>query len=86
MNRTITRSWNRYIGGFEQSKISFKLKNSRVALIAWLQGGKENSKKKIQGIKNRIDDLKNNTRNFDLTKLRLLRKELGEAYKDEEAY
>lgn len=54
--------------------------------ISFSSRGSKNFKKKIQGIKSRIDDLKNDPSNFDLNKLRLLRKELGHVYKDEEAY
>ena len=43
-------------------------------------------RKNIQGIKSRIDNLKNDPSIFELNKLRLLRKELGQVYKDKEAY
>lgn len=51
--------------------------------MSWLRRGKGNSKQRIIEIKNQIDKLKNDPDRFDLPKLRLLRKELGKAYKEE---
>jgi len=85
VNNLVTRSWQEHVDGFEQPKVSFKLKKCRSSLISWLRRGKGNSKQRIIGIKSQIDKLKNDPDHFDLPKLRLLRKELGKAYK-EEAY
>lgn len=54
--------------------------------MSWLKRGKGNSKQRLIGIKNQIDKLKNDVDHFDLSKLWILRKESGKAYKEEEAY
>ncbi|KAH0633124.1 hypothetical protein KY284_035910 [Solanum tuberosum] len=77
VNNLVTRSWQEQVDGFEQSKVSFKLKKCRASLMSWLRRGKGNSKQRIIGIKSQIDKLKNDPDHFDLPKLRLLRKELG---------
>ncbi|KAM3291726.1 hypothetical protein P3S67_020015 [Capsicum chacoense] len=86
VNIAIEQTWNRSVEGNKQSIVNFKLKRCKLALLAWLRDGKGNSREKIQGIKNRIVDLKNDIRPFDITNMKELKKELGKAYKDGEIY
>ena len=52
--------------------------------MAW--GGDGNAIRRIIDIKGNITALRNNTSNFDWSKLRLLKRELIQAYNDEEKF
>lgn len=80
------RSWHEQSESFEQYKVKFKFKKCCSAIMSYLRGGKGNSKKKILSIKNEIEKLKKDPNNFNFPELRILRKELGQAYKDDEPY
>lgn len=47
---------------------------------------KINSWKKILGIKKMIEEVRKNLSGLDINKLKMLRKDLGQAYKDKEIY
>ncbi|KAL3352287.1 hypothetical protein AABB24_020369 [Solanum stoloniferum] len=82
----ISKAWSYDCNGFEQSRVSFKLKHSRRSLVAWLRGANGNARKRIISIKGKITALRNNASNFDWSKLRLLKRELSKAYNDEETF
>lgn len=86
VNNLVAESWREQLNGFEQSKVSFKFKKCCNSLMSWMRRGNGNSKQRIIRIKNQFNKLKNDPDHFDFLKYRILRKELGQAYKEEEAY
>ncbi|XP_070018125.1 uncharacterized protein [Nicotiana sylvestris] len=82
----VSEAWSNDYIGFEQSRVNFKIKKYGRSLVAWVRGGNGNARKKIIHIKKQITDLRSDANNFDWNKLRLLKSELSQAYKEEDIF
>lgn len=67
-------------------QVAAKIKQCRLEILKWNRLQCSNTTRKIQGIKNEMEALRVQEGNRDWDRWTELRIQLGEAYKEEEAY
>ena len=82
----ISREWGKQQEGSRFFKLHQKIKSCRVALLNWHRQRDTNAKKEIRELKQRLAKVQGDGYANKNGKMRVLKKELKEAYKREEVY
>ncbi|XP_071902137.1 uncharacterized protein [Coffea arabica] len=86
IGEVIKSAWEQEIDGSRMFQVVKKLKNCRVALLQWRNNFQANVRVKTEQIKNQLSDLKSSLGSTSKDCKDSLKKQLKEAYKEEELY
>ncbi|XP_071940395.1 uncharacterized protein [Coffea arabica] len=86
IGEVVRTAWEKETKGSRMFQVTRKIKNYRVALLQWRNTFQANSREKIEQIKNQLSELKQSSGNTSKGSVDSLKKQLKEAYKEEELH
>ena len=82
----VKTAWEQETEGSRMLQVTKKIRNCRIALLKWKNKFQENSREKIEHIKKQMSELKESNRSTRKGNTVSLKKQLNDAYREEELF
>ncbi|XP_027088449.1 uncharacterized protein [Coffea arabica] len=86
ITQVIKEAWDKNVEGSRMFHIKTKVRNCRIALLRWSNKSNKNSRKRIESIKEKLDQIQGTSLPSIRKEKASLKMQLKEAYKDEEMF
>nr|XP_027100870.1 uncharacterized protein LOC113719906 [Coffea arabica] len=86
IQEVVEQAWNKEEHGSKMFKVTRKIRNCRIELLKWRNKVQSNSRSKINDLKQELDRVRNSDSDKRNGEVRELKKQLAEAYKEEEIF